>query len=112
MSEELESLKKDLNRELAGLAGRLTLAGARETREVLNCGLELESWLSRAQALGGAWQSETVSRVIAVNAGISAGHSLVNATDRLMRLIIRASEHLNQFAENGEALLSECAANS
>lgn len=106
MNDELELLKRELNRELAELSAHLAVAGSGDSSEILNCGLELEGWLSRAQALGGAWQAETVSRAIAVGEGIRAGHSLANATERFMRLIIAASERLNEFAGDREALLS------
>ena len=112
MSEEWEFLKRDLNRELAELSARLAAARPGDSGEILNCGLELEGWASRAGALGGVWQAEIDSRARVIGEGVRAGQALPNVTEKLMRLIITASEHLNQFIENGEALLSGCVINS
>jgi hypothetical protein len=106
LNEELEFLKRDLNRELAEFSSRLALAGSMDANEISNCGLGLEGWASRAGALGGAWPAEIACRARVIGEGISAGLALPNVTEKLMRLIIMASENLNQFAEDAEAVLS------
>jgi hypothetical protein len=105
LNEDLDALKGELNGELALLSARLAQSGQVAALEVLNCGLELEGWASRAGALGGAWQTETAAQARVVGEAIRAGQSLTNATERLMRLIIQASENLNRFAEDEEPLL-------
>ena len=102
MSEDFEGLKRELNGELADLSARLARGGQIAVLEVLNCGLELEGWASRAGALGGVWQMETAAQARVVGEAIRAGQPLTNATERLMRLIIRASENLNQLVEYEE----------
>jgi hypothetical protein len=101
LSEELEFLKRDLNRELAELSARLAMAGSMDALEILNCGLELEGWASRAGAMGGVWQEEVDSRARVIGEGIRAGQALPGVRDKLMRLIITASENLNPFVEPG-----------
>jgi hypothetical protein len=105
LSEEWELLKMELNRELAELSDRLAASGSKDFHEILNCGLELEGWASRAGALGGFWQAEIDSRAKVLGEGVRAGQALSNATEKLMRLIISASENLNQFAKGREGVL-------
>jgi len=105
LNEDLEILKRELNRELAEFSARLAMADAGAANEILNCGLELEGWASRAGALGGVLQAEINSRARVIGEGIRAGQALSNVTEKLMRLIITASENLNEFSES-EALVS------
>jgi hypothetical protein len=63
--------------------------------------LELEGWASRAGALGGVWPAEIDSRARVIGDAIRSGQALSNVTEKLMRLIITASENLNQFVEPG-----------
>ncbi len=100
MSQDLEVTQINLGRELAELSARLAPGGILEAREVLNCGLELEGWLSRAEDLGGVWQVELAVRARAVGDRIRSGHSLENGVERLMRLMILASENLDGAGEN------------
>jgi hypothetical protein len=105
VSQDLEALKRSLSRELAELSAGLTLGGILETREVLNCGLQLEGWLSRAEVLGGAWQAELAVRARMIGERIRSGHSLENGLERLMRLMILASENL-EGAGDDESFLA------
>jgi hypothetical protein len=106
VSQDLEVLKRSLRRELAELSARLTLGGILETWEVLNCGLELEGWLSRAEGLGGAWPGELTARARTIGERIRSGHSLENGLERLMRLMILASENLEGAGDNESFLAS------
>ena len=105
-SQDLEALKRSLSRELAELSARLTLGGVLEAREVLNCGLQLEGWLSRAEGLGGAWQGEQAARARVIGERIRSGHSLENGLERLMRLMILASENLEGAGDDESFLTS------
>jgi hypothetical protein len=100
LNEDFEVLKRELNGELAKVSARLAKSSQTAALEVLNCGLELEGWASRAGALGGAWQTETAAQARVVGEAIRAGQPLTNATERLMRLFIKASENLNQLVED------------
>jgi hypothetical protein len=106
LSEDLEVLKRELNGELAELSARLARSSRIKALEVLDCGLVLEGWASRAGALGGAWQAETAAQARVIGEAIRAGQSLTNATERLMRLIITASENLNQLVGDEEPFSS------
>ncbi|MGH7739836.1 MAG: hypothetical protein ACREL1_06780 [bacterium] len=99
MNPDNEFLRRELNRELAAISARLVQARNLETRAVLNGGFELERWLSRALALGGIWQKKASARVRILGEEVRLGGSLENGLERLIRLLMEASENLNRTVE-------------
>lgn len=95
MIDEIGKLTVELDSELASLGSRMALAKEMNLRTLLNYTLELERWLSRAKALEGDWQAEMIDQARAAGEGLRAGRSLDDGLERLMRLVILASEHLD-----------------
>jgi len=92
---EIGELTGELDSELASLASRMALAQGVNLRSLLNYTLDLERWLSRAKALDGDWQAEMIDQVRAVGESLREGRSLDYGLERMMRLVILASEHLD-----------------
>ena len=103
MDMDREPLRRRLALELAALSARLSGAEVLGPREILNGAFELEGWLSRAAELGGSWQGETALWARVVGERTRAGRDPGESLERLMRLIIRASEGLDGFTESVDA---------
>lgn len=95
MTREISKLLRELDSELASLGARMAMGQETDLRMLLNYSLDLERWLSRAKVLDGTWQDELIRRTRIVGEGLRQGRTLDYGLERLMRLIILASENLD-----------------
>jgi len=93
--DELRKLLRELDSELESLGARMAMAKEVDLRMVLNYTLDLERWLSRAKAFEGSWQEDLIRRVRIVGEGLRSGRTMEYGLERLMRIIILASEKMD-----------------
>ena len=101
MTEPLKMFFKDLERELATLATRIALTNELPKEEIERFLKDLESWTLKAGDVGSPWTESLRNRVREIEVNIREGKPMEYTLEKIMRLIIQASEHLSRH-------LSEC----
>ena len=97
MTEPLKMFFKDLERELATLATRIALAKDPHKEDIEHFLKDLESWTLKAGDMGSPWTDSLRNYIWEIKTNIKEGKPLEPVIEKIMRLIIQASENLSQL---------------